>query len=317
MRASSAGPSAAPGPTTRWSLVPRRARHRARHGMSALGRRISAEFLGSLLLAALVVGSGIAAQRLSPSDVGLQLLENALATALGLFAIILIFAPVSGAHFNPVVSLVDAALGYRSWRDVAAYLPAQVLGCVAGAIVANLMFALPAASISSTERLTAPHLLAEVIATAGLVLVIFSLARSGRANLAPAAVGAYIGAASSSRVPPVSRTRRSPSAACSPTRLPASHRPPRRDTSPHSSPGGCSASPWSDSSTRIQALTLALVRKRPGRRRRHSSSFRSPRSPRGDNQRKPATGSSGLTNPNPPDEPEPPHLLAIGATWTA
>lgn len=163
--------------------------------MSAFTRRVSAEFLGSLLLAALVVGSGIAAQQLSPNDVGLQLLENALATALGLFAIILIFAPVSGAHFNPVVSLVDAALGHRSWRDVAAYVPAQILGCITGAVVANLMFALPAASISGAERLTAPHLFAEVIATAGLVLVIFSLARSGRADLAPAAVGAYIGAA--------------------------------------------------------------------------------------------------------------------------
>ncbi|TFB52812.1 MIP/aquaporin family protein [Cryobacterium tagatosivorans] len=163
--------------------------------MSDFARRVSAEFLGSLLLAALVVGSGIAAQQLSPGDVGLQLLENAIATALGLFAIILVFAPISGAHFNPVVSLVDAALGCRPWRDVAAYVPAQVLGCVTGAVVANLMFALPAASVSGTERLTAPHLLAEVIATAGLVLVIFSLVRSGRANLAPAAVGAYIGAA--------------------------------------------------------------------------------------------------------------------------
>lgn len=163
--------------------------------MSAFARRVLAEFLGSLLLAALVVGSGIAAQQLSPNDVGLQLLENAIATALGLFAIILIFAPVSGAHFNPVVSLVDAALGHRSWRDVAAYVPAQVLGCITGAVVANLMFALPAASISGAERLTPPHLLAEVVATAGLVLVIFSLVRSGRANLAPAAVGAYIGAA--------------------------------------------------------------------------------------------------------------------------
>ena len=163
--------------------------------MSEFARRVSAEFLGSLLLAAFVVGSGIAAQQLSPSDVGLQLLQNALATALGLFAIILIFAPVSGAHFNPVVSLVDAALGHRAWRDVAAYVPAQILGCISGAVVANLMFGLPAASISATERLTAPHLLAEVVATAGLVLVIFSLVRSGRGHLAPAAVGAYIGAA--------------------------------------------------------------------------------------------------------------------------
>lgn len=162
---------------------------------TALARRVFAEFLGSLLLAALVVGSGIAASQLSPTDVGLQLLENAIATALGLFAIILIFAPVSGAHFNPVVSLVDAALGYRPWREVAVYVPAQVLGCVIGAVLANVMFGLPAVSISASERLSGPHLLAEIVATAGLVLVIFSLVRSGRAHLAPAAVGAYIGAA--------------------------------------------------------------------------------------------------------------------------
>ena len=163
--------------------------------LPATARRIAAEFIGSLLLAALVVGSGIAAQRLSPNDMGLQLLENAMATALGLFAFILIFAPISGAHFNPVVSIVDAALGQRSWRDAAAYVPAQIVGCIAGAVLANLMFGLPAAAFSSTERLTPPHLLAEVIATAGLVLVIFALTRSGRSHVAPAAVGAYIGAA--------------------------------------------------------------------------------------------------------------------------
>jgi arsenate reductase len=158
-------------------------------------RRIAAEFVGSALLAAIVVGSGIAAERLSPNDVGLQLLENAFATALGLFVIILIFAPVSGAHFNPVISLTDAALGHRPWRETAGYIPAQVLGCVAGAVLANLMFGLPVATISTTDRLSLPHLLAEVIATAGLVLLVFALARSGRGHLAPAAVGAYVGAA--------------------------------------------------------------------------------------------------------------------------
>ena len=158
-------------------------------------RRLTAEFLGSLLLAAIVVGSGIAAQSLSPGDVGLQLFENAIATALGLFAIILIFGPVSGAHFNPVVSLVDSALGQRPWGETLAYIPVQVAGCITGAVTANLMFGASALSWSGTDRLTGPHFLSEIVATAGLVLVIFSLVRSGRAQFAPAAVGAYIGAA--------------------------------------------------------------------------------------------------------------------------
>jgi glycerol uptake facilitator-like aquaporin len=161
----------------------------------ALARRLLAELLGSALLAALVVGSGIAAQTLSPGDTGLQLLENAAATAAGLFAIILMFGPVSGGHFNPVVSFTDAALGGLTWRDATAYLPAQVAGCAGGAILANVMFAGPAVSISVHHRATAPHLLSEVVATAGLILVIFALARTGRERTAPAAVGAYIGAA--------------------------------------------------------------------------------------------------------------------------
>jgi glycerol uptake facilitator-like aquaporin len=160
-----------------------------------LWRRLTAEFLGSAFLAALVIGSGIAAQRLSPGDTGLELLQNAAASAAGLFAIILMFGPVSGGHFNPVVSFADAAFGGLSWRDAAAYLPAQVAGCIAGAVLANLMFALPAASISGKHRATPAHFLSEIIATLGLLLVIFALARSGRARTAPAAVGAYIGAA--------------------------------------------------------------------------------------------------------------------------
>src|SRR5213083_1894698 len=160
-----------------------------------LWRRLLAEFLGSAFLAAAVIGSGIAAQRLSPGETGLELLENAAATAAGLFAIILMFGPVSGGHFNPVVSFVDAAFGGLSWRDAAAYLPAQVAGCTAGAVIANLMFALPAVSISAKHRATPAHFLSEIIATLGLLLVIFALARSGRGRSAPAAVGAYIGAA--------------------------------------------------------------------------------------------------------------------------
>lgn len=158
-------------------------------------RRLAAEFLGSMLLAALVIGSGIAAQRLSPGDVGVQLLENAAATAVGLYAIILIFGPISGAHFNPVVSLADAAFGGLTWREAASYVPAQVIGCVSGAVLANVMFEAPAVSISTTERATVAHGVSEVVATAGLLLVIFSLVRSGRGERAPAAVGAYIGAA--------------------------------------------------------------------------------------------------------------------------
>jgi arsenate reductase len=161
----------------------------------ALWRRLTAEFLGSGLLAAVVIGSGIAAQRLSPGATGLELLENAAATAAGLFAIIVMFGPVSGAHFNPVVSLADAAFGGLRWRDAAAYLPAQVAGCITGAVAANLMFARAAVSISTKHRASAAHFLSEVIATAGLILVIFALARSGRSRTAPAAVGAYIGAA--------------------------------------------------------------------------------------------------------------------------
>jgi glycerol uptake facilitator-like aquaporin len=161
----------------------------------ALWRRLAAEFLGSAFLAALVIGSGIGAQRLSPGEPGLELLENAAATAAGLFAIILMFGPVSGGHFNPVVSLVDAAFGGMSWRDATAYLPAQIAGCVTGAVAANLMFALPAVTISARSRATPAHFLSEVIATLGLILVIFALARSGRSRVTPAAVGAYIGAA--------------------------------------------------------------------------------------------------------------------------
>jgi glycerol uptake facilitator-like aquaporin len=160
-----------------------------------LWRRLLAEFLGSAFLAAVVIGSGIAAQRLSPGEAGLELLENAAATAAGLFAIILMFGPVSGGHLNPVVSFVDAAFGGLSWRDTAVYLPVQVAGCIAGAVIANLMFALPAVSISTKHRATPGHFLSEIVATLGLILVIFALARSGRSRVTPAAVGAYIGAA--------------------------------------------------------------------------------------------------------------------------
>ena len=162
---------------------------------SEIWRRLLAEFVGSALLAAVVVGSGIAAQQLSPGQTGLELLENAAATAAGLFTIILMVGPVSGAHFNPVVSFVDAAFGGLTWADAVAYLSAQVTGCVGGVVLANLMFGGNAISISTKHRASGAHWLAEVVATVGLLLVIFSLARSGRGRMAPAAVGAYIGSA--------------------------------------------------------------------------------------------------------------------------
>lgn len=166
----------------------------------SLWRKALAEGLGTGLLVTVVVGSGIAAASLSPGNVGLQLLENSFATALGLAVLILALGPVSGAHFNPVVSLVDWWLGRRTGagltgRDLTAYLPAQVLGGIAGAILANLMYGEPAVTWSTTHR-SAGHLyLGEVVATAGLILLIFALARTGRATVAPLAVGAYIGAA--------------------------------------------------------------------------------------------------------------------------
>ncbi|MGH3416342.1 MAG: aquaporin [Actinocrinis sp.] len=165
-----------------------------------LPRRALAEALGTGLLVTVVVGSGITAQRLSAHDVGLELLENSTATALGLAVLILVLAPVSGAHFNPVITLADHALGRRTGsgadlRTVAAYVPAQLAGGVLGAILANEMFALPAAAVSAHAR-TGGHLwLGEAVATAGLVLLVFALGRTDRDRYAPAAVGAYIGAA--------------------------------------------------------------------------------------------------------------------------
>jgi glycerol uptake facilitator-like aquaporin len=160
-----------------------------------LWRRTLAELLGTVLLAVAVVGSGTAAQNLAGRNAGEALGVNAAATALALFVIIVVFAPVSGAHLNPVISLVDLVLGRRRLRDVVAYIPAQVIGCVAGTILANVLFGVPAISLSSNDRQSWPHLLSEVVATAGLVLVVFALSRSGNERFVAAAVGAYIGAA--------------------------------------------------------------------------------------------------------------------------
>jgi glycerol uptake facilitator-like aquaporin len=165
-----------------------------------LSRRLLAEAVGTALLVTVVVGSGIAAQQLSPGQVGLQLLENSTATVFGLAVLILMFGPVSGAHLNPVVSLVDWALGRRAGTglagmDVIAYSAAQVCGALVGAVLANLMYALAAVQVSEHHRATSATLLSEVVATAGLIALIFALARTGRGALSAAAVGAYIGSA--------------------------------------------------------------------------------------------------------------------------
>lgn len=160
-----------------------------------LGRRAVAEALGTGLLVMAVVGSGIAAQRLSPADTGLQLFENAAATAAALAAIILTFGPVSGAHLNPVVSLVARVSGELTTAEAAVYTGAQVAGGLAGAMVANLMYSLPAVELSTTSRTGSGRWLAELVATFGLVLLVRSLIGSDRTTVAPWAVGAYIGAA--------------------------------------------------------------------------------------------------------------------------
>jgi arsenate reductase len=163
--------------------------------MTTQQRRLLAEFLGTALLVAVVVGSGIMASKLSPSDVGLQLLENAAATAAGLFVLILIFGPVSGAHFNPVVSIVDAFGGGLKWSEAAAYIAVQIPGAICGAILANSMFGAAPVSISTKVRLSPSLWLSEIVATAGLLLLIAALVRTNRLQLAAPAVGAYIGSA--------------------------------------------------------------------------------------------------------------------------
>jgi glycerol uptake facilitator-like aquaporin len=165
------------------------------HDTTPLPRRLLAEFIGSAFLAAVVIGSGIAAQNLSPNDTGLQLFENAAATGAGLYVLILMLGPVSGSHLNPVVSFAAASMRGITWRDAIAYTPAQITGCIAGAVAANTMFGKAAISISEHHRASPAHLWSEIIATAGLVLLIFALVQTHRVASAPAAVGAYIAAA--------------------------------------------------------------------------------------------------------------------------
>lgn len=162
---------------------------------ASLGRRVTAEAVGTAFLVAIVVGSGIFAQRLSPGDEGLQLLENSLATAGGLVALILAFGSVSGAHFNPVVTLTERVFGGMTTREALAYVPAQIVGACAGAAVANVMFELDPISLSTHTRSSGGLWVGEIVATFGLLMVILRVVRSGRAATAPFAVAGYIAAA--------------------------------------------------------------------------------------------------------------------------
>ncbi len=160
-----------------------------------LARRLVAEALGTALLIVAVVGSGIMASRLSPDDVGLQLFENAAATAGALIGLILMFGVVSGAHFNPVVTLVDRLFGTLSTVEAVAYVVAQVIGGCIGTVIANLMFELDAVNVSTKVRSSGALWLSEVVATVGLLLVIHGCVRTGRSSAVPFAVGAWIGGA--------------------------------------------------------------------------------------------------------------------------
>jgi arsenate reductase len=160
-----------------------------------LSRRLVAEALGTGLLVVAVVGSGIMASRLSPDDTGLQLLENAAATAGALIGLIWMLGAVSGAHFNPVVTLIDRSFGAITTRDTGLYIAAQIIGGCLGAIVANLMFELPAIDWSSAQRSSGALWLSESVATVGLLLVIHGCVRSGRGGVVAVAVGVWIGGA--------------------------------------------------------------------------------------------------------------------------
>jgi len=162
--------------------------------MSVLARRAAAEFAGTAFLVVAVVGSGVMASRLSPDDVGLQLLQNSVATGAALVALIVALQPVS-ASFNPVVTLVERALGLVDTRTALGLIAAQFLGGLAGSVLANLMFDLAPVAVSSHERAGAGLWLGEVVATVGLLLVVFGTVRSGRADRVAFAVGGYITAA--------------------------------------------------------------------------------------------------------------------------
>jgi glycerol uptake facilitator-like aquaporin len=161
---------------------------------SSLRKRVVAEFLGTAFLVAAVVGSGIMAERLSGGNAALGLLANTIATGAALLALILAFGSISGAHFNPAVSLADAIEGGLAWREIPAYMVAQALGGLAGTILAHGMFALPLASFSRHVRSGPAQIFSEFVATFGLLCVIWGCSRS-RPNAVPFAVGSYITAA--------------------------------------------------------------------------------------------------------------------------
>jgi glycerol uptake facilitator-like aquaporin len=161
---------------------------------SSLSRRIAAEFLGTGFLVAAVVGSGIMGERLSGGNVAIALLANTVATGAALAALILALVPISGAHLNPVVSIAEAFRGGIAWQDAALYATAQVCGGIAGTACADIMFALPAFSISHHARTGAPQWFSEFVATFGLLLIIRTVARF-TPDWLPFAVAAYIAAA--------------------------------------------------------------------------------------------------------------------------
>ena len=154
-----------------------------------------AEFIGTAFLVTAVIGSGIAAAKLSPGDVGLELFENAVVTGAALVAIILALGSVSGAHLNPVITGLDRIFGGIGSGDALVYVVAQIAGGVVGAVVANLMFGLQAVELSTQVRTGDGLWLGEVVATFGLALVVFGMVRARRTPLVPFAVGAYIAAA--------------------------------------------------------------------------------------------------------------------------
>ncbi len=159
-----------------------------------LSRRIASEFLGTLLLLAAVVGSGIMGERLAAGNTAIALLANSLATGAALIALILTFGPISGSHINPAVTLTDAYLGGLPWRETPAYIAAQVTGAFAGVATAHLMFGLPVFFASTHIRTGPAQLFSEFVATFGLLAVVFATART-RPTAIPYAVGAYITAA--------------------------------------------------------------------------------------------------------------------------
>jgi len=162
--------------------------------MNNLARRVAAEFFGTCLLVAAVIGSGIMGERLAAGNIAIALLANTIATGAALVALILTFGPISGAHFNPAVTLADATQHGIAWREVPAYVLAQCIGGIAGAIVAHLMFGLPWYSLSTHQRSGSSQILSEFVATFGLLSVIWGCSRV-KPGVVPFAVGCYIVAA--------------------------------------------------------------------------------------------------------------------------